>query len=130
MELRDPPCLKTPIPHSNPQILNTYKEILINNKIRLFLDVWWFNNPAPVDLSGPPRLKTPIPHSNPRIKKNHKRIWVQNEIRLILDVWWFNNPALVNLWVPHAWNPQFHLQTLELKIPTKKLKSKMRMGYF
>jgi hypothetical protein len=39
MELRDPPHLKTPIPHSNPQILNTHKEILINNKIALILDV-------------------------------------------------------------------------------------------
>jgi hypothetical protein len=34
------PRFKTPIPPSNPQVLNTHKEILINNKIRLFLDVW------------------------------------------------------------------------------------------
>jgi hypothetical protein len=27
VELRGPPCLKTQIPHSNPQILNTHKEI-------------------------------------------------------------------------------------------------------
>jgi hypothetical protein len=40
VELRGSPRLKTPIPPSNPQVLNTHKEILINNKIRLFLDVW------------------------------------------------------------------------------------------
>jgi hypothetical protein len=40
MELRGPLRLKTPIPHTNPQNLNTHKEILINNEIRLFLDVW------------------------------------------------------------------------------------------
>jgi hypothetical protein len=32
--------LKTPIPPSNPQVLNTHKEILINNEIRIFLDIW------------------------------------------------------------------------------------------
>jgi hypothetical protein len=93
VEWRGLPCLKTPIPHWNPRILNTHIEILINNEIRLFLDVSWFNNPVSVDLSGPPRLEIPIPHSNPRIKINHREIWVQNEIRLILDVWWFNNRA-------------------------------------
>jgi hypothetical protein len=40
VKLSGPPRLKTPIPHSNPQILNTHKEILINNKIALILDVW------------------------------------------------------------------------------------------
>jgi hypothetical protein len=59
LELRGSPRLKTPIPHSNPRILNTYKEILINNKNALILDVWWFNIPAPVELRGPPRLKPP-----------------------------------------------------------------------
>jgi hypothetical protein len=54
MELRGPPCLKTPIPHSNPQILNTHKEIWGQNEIGLILDVWWFNNPASVDLRDPP----------------------------------------------------------------------------
>jgi hypothetical protein len=39
VELRGLPRFKTPIPHSNPQILNTHKEILINNKIILILDV-------------------------------------------------------------------------------------------
>jgi hypothetical protein len=106
------PHSKTPIPPLNPQILNTHKEILINNKIALILDVGWFNNPAPVELRGPPRLKTPIPHSNPWIKKTHNGIWVQNEFRLILDVWWFNNPTPVELRGPPAWKPQFHLQTL------------------
>jgi hypothetical protein len=44
MELRGPPGLGTPIPPSNPWILNTHKEIFIQNDITLFLDVWWFNN--------------------------------------------------------------------------------------
>jgi hypothetical protein len=57
MELRGPPRLKTPIPHSNPRILNTHKEILINNEIALILDVWWFNNPAPMEWRGPPAWK-------------------------------------------------------------------------
>jgi hypothetical protein len=34
------PHLGTPIPPSNPRILNTHKEILIQNDIILFLDVW------------------------------------------------------------------------------------------
>jgi hypothetical protein len=34
------PLLKTPIPPSNPEILNTYKEILDQNELRLILDVW------------------------------------------------------------------------------------------
>jgi hypothetical protein len=72
VELRDPTRFKTPIPHSNPQILNTHKEILINNEIILFLDIWWFINPAPVDLSGPPRFKTPIPIQTLKLKKPTK----------------------------------------------------------
>ena len=38
--IKGPPCLKTPIPPSNPQILNTYKEICDQNEIMLILDVW------------------------------------------------------------------------------------------
>jgi hypothetical protein len=83
MELRGPPRLKTPIPPSNPQILNTHKEIWDQNEIGLILDVWWFNNPALVELRGSPRLKIPIPPSNPQILNNHKEIWDQNEIGLI-----------------------------------------------
>jgi hypothetical protein len=64
---------------------------------RLNLDVWWFNNPAPVELRNPPRLQTPIPPSNLRILNTHKEIFIQIEFILILDVWWFNNPALVEL---------------------------------
>jgi hypothetical protein len=40
VELRGLPRFKTPIPHSNPQILNTHKEIWVRNEIRLILDVW------------------------------------------------------------------------------------------
>jgi hypothetical protein len=105
--------LETPIPHSNPQILRTYKEILDQNKVGLILDVWWFNIPAPVEWRGPPRLKTPIPHSNPRILRTHNEILDQNEVGLILDVWWFNIPAPVEWRGPPAWKPQFHLQTLK-----------------
>jgi hypothetical protein len=57
VELRGPPRLKIPIPPSNPQILNTHKEIWDQNELRLILDVWWLNNPAPVELRGPPALK-------------------------------------------------------------------------
>jgi hypothetical protein len=53
MELRDPPRLGTPIPPSNPWILNTHKEIFIQNNLTLILDVWWFNHPALVELRGP-----------------------------------------------------------------------------
>jgi hypothetical protein len=74
MELRGPPCFKTPIPHWNPRILNTHKEILINNEIALILDVGWFNKPALVELRGPPCLKTPIPPSNPQILNSYKEI--------------------------------------------------------
>jgi hypothetical protein len=96
-ELRDPPCLETPIPPSNPQILNTHKEIFIQIELTLILDVSWFNNPASVELRGPPCLGTPIPPSNPRSSYTHKEFLVQNEIGLFLDVWWFNNPAPVEL---------------------------------
>jgi hypothetical protein len=51
------PHSKTPIPHSNPQILNTHTEIWDQNEIGLILDVWWFNIPAPVELRGPPTWK-------------------------------------------------------------------------
>jgi hypothetical protein len=90
MELRDLPPLQTSIPPSNPQILNTLKEIWDQDEIGLILDVWWFNIPAPVELRGPPRLKTPIPPSNPQILNTYEEIWDQNEVGLILDVWWFN----------------------------------------
>jgi hypothetical protein len=42
VELRGPPRFKTPIPPSNPHILNTHKEILIKNATGLILDVGWF----------------------------------------------------------------------------------------
>jgi hypothetical protein len=79
--------LKTPIPPSNPQILNTHKEIWDQNEVGLILDVWGINNPTPVEFRGPPHLKTPIPHSNPQILNTHKENWNQNEVGLILDVW-------------------------------------------
>jgi hypothetical protein len=44
VELRGPPHLETPIPPSNPQILNTYKQIFIQNDLTLILDVWWFES--------------------------------------------------------------------------------------
>jgi hypothetical protein len=53
MELRGPPRLEIRIPPSNPRILNTHKEIFIQNEFRLFLDDSWFNNPTPVKLRGP-----------------------------------------------------------------------------
>jgi hypothetical protein len=40
VELRGPSCLGTPIPPSNPRILNTYKEIFIQIEFILILDVW------------------------------------------------------------------------------------------
>jgi hypothetical protein len=75
--------------------INTHNGIWDQKEIRLILDVWWFNNPAPVELRGPPRLKTPIPHSNPQILNTHNKNWDQNEVGLILVVWWFNNSTLV-----------------------------------
>jgi hypothetical protein len=39
VELRGPPCLGTPIPPSNPPILNTHKEIFIQIEFVLILDV-------------------------------------------------------------------------------------------
>jgi hypothetical protein len=87
VELRGPSRFKIPIPHSNPRILNTHKEIWDQNEIGLILDVWWFNNPAPMELRGLFRLKTPIPHSNPRILNTHKEIWDKNEIGLVLDIY-------------------------------------------
>jgi hypothetical protein len=74
VELRDSARLKTPIPPSNPRILNTHKEIWDQNEIGLILEVWWFNNPTLVELRGSPRLETPIPPSNPQILNTHKKI--------------------------------------------------------
>jgi hypothetical protein len=50
------PRFETPIPPSNPQILNTHNESWDQNEIGIILDVWWFNNPALVELRGSPRL--------------------------------------------------------------------------
>jgi hypothetical protein len=82
VKLSGPPCLKTPIPPSNPRIKKIHKKIWIQNKIIQILDVWWFNIPASVELRGPPSLKTPIPHSNPQILNTHKQILINNKIRL------------------------------------------------
>jgi hypothetical protein len=90
-----------PLENSNSTFkLSNFKHLqrnFIQIKFILILDVWWFNNPAPVELRGPTRLRIPIPPSNPRISNTHKEIWDQNEIALILDVWWFNNPTPVEL---------------------------------
>jgi hypothetical protein len=59
VEWRGPPRLKTPITPSDPQILNTHKEIWDQNELVLILDVWWFNIPTPVELRGPLLLKNP-----------------------------------------------------------------------
>jgi hypothetical protein len=40
MDFRDSLYLKTPIPPSNPQSLNTHKEIWDQKEIGLILDVW------------------------------------------------------------------------------------------
>ena len=87
------PCFKIPIPPLNPQIVNTYTEIWDQNEIMLILDVWWFNNPAQVELRDPSYVKTP----SLQILNTPIESWDQNEIVLILDVWWFDNPALVEL---------------------------------
>jgi hypothetical protein len=57
VDLTGPPQFKTPIPHPNPQIKKTHKRIWVQNEIRLILDVWWFNNPALVELKDPPAWK-------------------------------------------------------------------------
>jgi hypothetical protein len=80
VELRDPPRLGTPIPPSNSRCSYTKKEFLVQNKIGLFLDGWWFNNPAPVELRGPLGLGIPIPPSNPPILNTHKEINIQIRI--------------------------------------------------
>jgi hypothetical protein len=113
VELRGPPRLGSRIPPSNPRILNTYKEIFIQIEFTLILDVWWFNNLAKVELRDPLGLGTQIPPLNPRIFNTHNEIFNQNDITLFLDVWWFNNSTLVKYGVPHVWEPEFHLQTLE-----------------
>jgi hypothetical protein len=40
VELRGPPRLGTPIPPSNPWILNSHKEIFIQIEFIIILDVW------------------------------------------------------------------------------------------
>ena len=91
--IKGPPRFKIPIPPSNPQILNTYKETWDQNEIMLILDVWWFDNPAPVELKGLPTSKPKFRLETCKILNTHKEILVQNEIMLILDIWWFDNPA-------------------------------------
>jgi putative NADPH-quinone reductase len=117
VELRGIPYLKTPIPPSNPQILNTHKEIWDQNELVLILNVWWFNIPASVESRGTPCLETPIPPSNPQIQNTHKKIWDQNEVVLILDVWWFNIPAPVELRGPPLENPNSTFLSLNFKHP-------------
>jgi hypothetical protein len=119
--------LKTPIPPSNPQVLNTLKEIWDRNEVGLILDVWWFNFPPAVELRNPTRFKTPIPHSNPQILNTHKEILINNEIRLFLDIWWFNNPASVDLSGPPRFKTPIPIQTLESKKPTKEFGSKTKL---
>jgi hypothetical protein len=89
VELRGPPHLRTPIPPSNSQILNTHKEIFIRIKFILILEVWWFNNPALVELRGPLRLKILIPPWNFQILNTYKEDLIKNATGLILDVGWF-----------------------------------------
>jgi hypothetical protein len=43
--------------HLKPSIKKIHEEIETKNENGLFLDVWWFNNPASVELSGPSLLK-------------------------------------------------------------------------
>jgi hypothetical protein len=83
--------LGTPIPPSNPRILNTHIEFFIQNEFILILDVWWFTNPALLELRPSPRLGTPTPPSNPRILNTYKQIFIQNEFILISDVGWFES---------------------------------------
>jgi hypothetical protein len=87
MEFRGPPHLGIPVPPSNPQILNIHKGIFIQIEFILILDVWRFNNPAPVELRGSQCLGIPIPPSSPRILNIHKEIFIQIEFIIILDVW-------------------------------------------
>jgi hypothetical protein len=77
--------------------LQTFEFQIPTKKFILFLDVWWFNNPALVKLRGPPCLGIRIPPSNPRILNTHRQIFIQIEFILILDVWWFQNPVPVEL---------------------------------
>jgi hypothetical protein len=70
--------LGIPISPSNPRILNTHKQIFIQNEFTLFLDVWWFNYPTLVELRDPPCLGTQIPPSNPRILNIYNEIFIQN----------------------------------------------------
>jgi hypothetical protein len=59
------PPLKNPNSTFKPLNFKHPQRNFIQIEFILILDVWWFNNPAPVEWRGPPRLKTPIPPSNP-----------------------------------------------------------------
>ena len=112
------PHAQGPIPPSNPRIFNTHKQIFIQNEFILILDVWWFNNPALVELRGPPCLGTLVPPSNPRILNIHKQIFIQIKFILILDIWWFNKPAPVELRGPPCLgNPNSAFKPLNFKHP-------------
>jgi hypothetical protein len=66
-----------------------------------------------MELRDPSYLGTPIPPSNLGILNTHKELFIHNDIILFLDVWDITIPPLWNYRVPHAWEPQFHLQTPE-----------------
>jgi hypothetical protein len=110
-DLKSRPRCNSKVPHTlgaQFPLLNLKFRTRINrfwfiNQNQLNLDVWWFNNSAPVELRGPPPLETPIPPSNPRILNTQKQIFIQIEFILILDDSWFNNPTPVELRGPHAW---------------------------
>ena len=61
MWIKGSPHFKIPIPPLNLQIVNTHKQIWDQNEIRLNIDIWWFDNPAPMELTSPSLFQTPIP---------------------------------------------------------------------
>jgi hypothetical protein len=88
MELRGPLRLKTPIPPSNPQILNTHKEIWDQNELVVILDVWWFNIPTLMEWRGPPPLENPNSTFKPSNFKHPQRNlglkWISANFRCLV----------------------------------------------
>jgi hypothetical protein len=127
-DLKSRPWCNSKVPHTlgaqfsllNLKFRTRIKRFWFIKQNRLNLDVWWFINPAPVELRGPSRLETPIPPSNHRILNTHKEIFIQNEFILFLDVWWFNNPALGRIKEsPMLGNPNCSFKPLNFKYPQR-----------
>jgi hypothetical protein len=115
------PCtVEAQFPLLNLKFRTRINRFLFIKQNRLNLDVWWFNNPVPVELRGPPCFGNPNSTFKPSNFKHPQTNFQSRRIYTIFRCLVIFQPCLGGIkGSPMLWKPEFHLQTSSFKHPQR-----------